>query len=224
MPKILAKLKNFLIDLLFPIECLGCQTEGVWLCPNCARELKCGSPEKLELPALDNIFIAGDYEDPLLAGLIKKFKYNFITALGQPLADFLSFYWSGQLGLACLKPEISFPADLIVMPIPLSQKRLRWRGFNQAEILARELAANFSYELSLELTRTKHGRPQATLNGSERTDNIKGAFAYTGPQLDSRSVIIIDDVATTGATLNEAALVLKAQGADKVYGLVLAKG
>ena len=66
--------------------------------------------------------------------------------------------------------------------------------------------------------------PQATLNESERQKNIKSAFTWTGKSLNGRTIILIDDVITTGATLNEAALVLKMAGAHKVYALVLAKG
>lgn len=240
MPKILARLKTLILNLLFPIECLGCGHEGLWLCPDCSRRLRAGdngksgdqtSANRLKAPALDKIYIAGDYNDVLLANMIKKFKYNFITALGKPLADFLSFYWSGQLALAHILDSKNTPRNTImvmdtplVMPVPLSEKRRRWRGFNQAEILAREFAASFSYSFSTELKRTKHRRPQASLNEAERLKNLSGAFEYEGASLAGRTIILIDDIVTTGATLNEAALALRAQGAKIIYGLVLAKG
>lgn len=248
MLKPLVRLKTFVLDLLFPLECLGCKQEGAWLCSDCSRRLKFSGGEKiynLKAPALNKIFIAGDYDDALLADMIKKFKYHFLAALGKPLADFLALYWSGQLVLSRLgKPtalptnsmaipnnsiiipddSIVIPSDSIVIPVPLSKKRERWRGFNQAEILAREFAANFSYPLSNELKRIKHRRAQTSLNEAERLENVKGAFAYTGGDLTGRTVILIDDVVTTGATLNEATLALRVRGAARVYGLVLAKG
>jgi len=241
MPRPLSRLKAFVLDLLFPLECLGCKQEGVWLCPDCLRRLKFSGGEKiynLKTPALNKIFIAGDYDDTLLADMIKKFKYHFLAAIGKPLADFLALYWSGQLVLARLsKPtamaddsiiipddSIIIPDDSIIIPVPLSKKRERWRGFNQAEILAHEFAANFSYPLSYELKRIKHRRAQTSLNEAERLENVKGAFAYAGGDLTGRTVILIDDVVTTGATLNEAAVALRARDAAKVYGLVLAKG
>ncbi|MDP2944381.1 MAG: phosphoribosyltransferase family protein [bacterium] len=234
MLKPLVRLKTFVLDLFFPLECLGCGLEGVWLCSDCLRRLKFSGGEKiynLKAPALNKIFIAGDYDDALLADMIKKFKYHFLAAIGKPLADFLVLYWSGQLVLSRLNNpaamadnSIIIPDDSIIIPVPLSKKRERWRGFNQAEILAREFAANFSYPLSGGLKRIKHRRAQASLNEAERLENVKGAFAYSGGDLTGRTVILIDDVVTTGATLNEAALALRARGAAKIYGLVLAKG
>jgi len=248
MLKPLSRLKAFILDLLFPLECLGCGREKAWLCPACFRRLKFGHEKiidreknnNLKAPALNKIFIAGDYDDALLADLIKKFKYHFLTALGKPLADFLTIYWSGQLTLLNLDnlpaaDEAMFPSrsriipdNVLIIPIPLSKKRRRWRGFNQAEILARGFAAHFGYELSDRLKRIKHRPAQASLNERERLKNISGVFAYdnSSPAADisGRTIILVDDVVTTGATLNEAALALRAQGATKVYGLVLAKG
>jgi len=226
MLKPLRRLKAFVLNLLFPLECLHCGREGHWLCPECSRLIKFGDKQKyhnLQTPSLDKIFIAGDYNDSLLADTIKKFKYNFIPALGKPLADFLTLYWTGQLTLLNLNNQAA-PPDFLLMPIPLSAKRLRWRGFNQAEVLARALAENFSYPLSLGLVRPKHRPAQAALNENQRRQNISGVFSYRGPNLIGRTVILIDDVATTGATLNEAALTLRAHGAAEIYGLVLAKG
>ncbi|MFA6194820.1 MAG: ComF family protein [Patescibacteria group bacterium] len=247
--KILTQFKKFALNLLFPIECLGCGREGLWLCQDCLRRLRFGTDKKtdgnekkynnLKTPALDKIYIAGDYDDTLLADMIKKFKYHFVSSLGKPLANFLSLYWSGQLALTDLHNHYDHndvqtsgltedPGDNkdipLIIPIPLSKKRRRWRGFNQAELLAHEFAANFSYPVSDGLKRIKHGRAQASLNETERLNNLFGAFVYRGPSLNGRTIILIDDVATTGATLNEAALALRAKGAKIIYGLVLAKG
>jgi ComF family protein len=216
-------LKSWLLDLIFPVECLGCQREGDWLCDACLRQLKFSGQEKaagVAVPELDQIFIAGDYDDPLLAAALKKFKYNFIAALGQPLSRFLILFWQGQLAL----PGNSRLTEATLIPIPLSKARRRWRGFNQAEILAQKLSEAFGYSVDEHLQRNQTAQPQASLNADERAVNIKGTFAWIGADLGGRQVILIDDVATTGATLNEAAGVLKAAGAGRVYGLVVAKG
>lgn len=214
-------LKSFLLNLLFPIHCLSCSREGVWLCPDCFRRLKFLDTDKkfsLGVPDLNRLFIAGDYDDPLLAELIKKFKYNFIAPLGDVLADFLTAYWQ--------KVNLTdwWAAPDFVIPIPLSKKRERWRGFNQARILAEKFSAVNGYQLSNGLRRTKHNQPQASLPENERLDNIKNVFRYDDEPLAGQTVLLIDDVVTTGATLNEAARILKLAGAGKVYGLVLAKG
>lgn len=220
-------LKSLFLNLLFPPECLGCGQEGTYLCARCFKKLKFNGAERtaalttnLKTSALAGIFIAGDYDDPLLASLIKKLKYNFLAELSPTLGQFLTLFWQGQLALI---PNNEL-TDATLVPIPLSKKRLRWRGFNQAALLAREMAAAFAYPLNQDLKRIKHSWPQADLNGSERLNNIADSFAWTGTNLDGRTIILIDDVATTGATLNEAARVLKAAGAGAIYGLVLAKG
>lgn len=219
----LKKLKSFLLDIFFPIECLGCNQPGFLLCETCFRTLEFREPQKrsnLYIPDLTKIFIAGDYDQPLLARLIKKFKYDFLSDLGPILARWLVFFWSGQLAL----PSSGAPQSALVVPIPLSKKRARWRGFNQAEILTRNFSETLNYPLSLALQRQKHLPPQAELDEAGRRANIRGSFAWSGPSLAGQTIILIDDVVTTGATLNEAARVLRQAGAGRIYGLVLAKG
>jgi len=238
MPKLLKKFSKFILDLVFPIECLDCGQEGDYLCEDCYRKLKFNeakslnfSEANLKISQIDSIFIAGDYEDPLLKKLIIKYKYNFISPLGHTLANFLIDFWKLQNEeVETADFKISKPTkDYLVIPIPLSKKRLRWRGFNQAEIIARHFSEYFNYELNLDLKRIKYQRPQAELSETERLENIKSSFAWTSEKLTkedlaTKTIILIDDVLTTGATLNEAARVLKEAGAAEIYALVLAKG
>ncbi len=232
MANLFRKLGNLVLDLLFPLECLCCGHEGQYLCPDCFQKLKLNTPEDLSrvkeninAPHLDEIYIAGDYEDIILSKLIIKYKYNFISPLGKILAGFLINFWEilelPRLNCAATTPQ---PANILIIPIPLSKKRMRWRGFNQAEIIAREFSAHFNYKLNLDLKRLRHRRPQAELTEAQRQENIRSVFAWTGKNLNGVTIILIDDVITTGATLNEAAKVLKIAGAAKIYSLVLAKG
>lgn len=210
-------LKNFWLDLLFPINCLGCGQESTWLCPACFERLKFnGRAYHLETPALKQIFIAGDYDQALLAELIKKFKYDFLINLGQDLGRFLINFWTKTYQYRLANP--------LVIPVPLAGKRLRWRGFNQAEILADFFSRHFGYEMSHGLKRKAQRYPQASLPANKRAENVKAEFFWPGRSLDGRTILLIDDVTTTGATLNECALALKAAGAVKIYALVLAKG
>lgn len=122
---------------------------------------------------------------------------------------------------AKLKP----PANILIIPVPLHKRRQRWRGFNQAEIIARQLSACFCLDLTLnQLVRQRYTKPQAKLNTLRRWQSIKGSFSWQGASLNNQTVFLIDDVATTGATLNECARILKQAGADKVWGLVIARG
>jgi len=213
-------LKTFLINLIFPINCLSCAQEGDWLCPACFKKLKfASSPHSLSLPHVDRLHLAGDYQDELLARLIKSFKFKSWAALGEKLGRFLALSWTGSAWDLAAEED-----NVCVIPIPLSKKRLRERGFNQAEVLARSFISHYPYTLCLDLKRNGHQRPQSSLSEKQRAQNIQGAFAWTGARLDGQIIILLDDVVTTGATLNEAARVLKEAGAKKIHGLALAKG
>jgi ComF family protein len=113
----------------------------------------------------------------------------------------------------------------VVIPVPLHSDRLRWRGFNQALLLAQPLARRRNLRIEpFALTRTRPTRPQVGLNDRERHKNIAGAFAVHDPgAVRGLSVLLVDDVYTTGATVNECARALRAAGVRKVEVLVLAR-
>lgn len=113
----------------------------------------------------------------------------------------------------------------LIMPIPLHPVRLRERGFNQSLLLARFVMSALDAELDfLTLRRIRYTQPQTGLKRDERRKNVRRAFGVVdGEALEGRSIILVDDVATTGNTLNECARVLKRAGAKRVFGLVLAR-
>jgi competence protein ComFC len=229
-------LKQKILNILFPIECVGCGREDVWLCNDCLLKLPlnslhgcffCGRENQTNATCpsclvdydLDGVFVCADYKNKIVSELIKKLKYSFAHELGKTMASIAELYFKK------LFDEKKFNlADFIVAPIPLHKKRYNWRGFNQAEIIAENFAAKFNLEISENLIRVKHKTPQAKLGGVERRENIKDCFAWCGENLSGKNILLLDDVATTGSTLNEAASVLKAAGAGKIWGLVIAKG
>jgi len=256
------KFQSFFLDLIFPIECLGCGREGAWLCSACFKAinlkpeqycLNCKKPNDFGQfcpPCrinydLDGVWIAALYDDRLVARAIKSLKYYFVSSLAGDLSKLLISFVDTLLEQArIVRPELvaglawrsfrkiqglpsallNFKGNLIV-PVPLSKKRLRWRGFNQAEILARTFVGHYGREMNgRDLVRLKHKKPQAKLSEAERLYNLKDCFVWRGADLGKRNIILIDDVVTTGATLNECAKVLKANGAGEVWGLVVAKG
>jgi ComF family protein len=272
MPKLLKyalsharQVRDFILDLIFPIQCLGCGQEGVWLCESCFRKinfkaaqycLHCKKENKFgefcsscrSLYNLNGVWIAGDYENKVLSNLIKSLKYHFAQNINLSLGKFLSLFLqnlinqSQAFGITSLDlqhgqiwrrwqslPKIPQPLlDLhhaLIIPVPLHKRRLRWRGFNQALGLAMAIAKNFNLKISQEnLIRVKHKKPQAKLGEIERKENIKNCFAWQGDKLTGQPVILIDDVTTTGSTLNECARVLKQNKAGEIWGLVVAKG
>ncbi|MFA6417421.1 MAG: ComF family protein [Patescibacteria group bacterium] len=213
-------LKKFILNLLFPVICISCRREtraSDYLCGDCFKKLKFyGGQANLKLKFIDELHIAGDYDNRSLASLIKILKFNAVPGVSKTLVAWLSLFWQG---LAVLKP-----LNLLVIPIPLSNQRLKRRGFNQAEIIARGLAYNFNYELNLELIKIKNTKAQSSLSAKKRSSNLVDAFKWSGQTPINQDVLLIDDVITTGSTLNTAAETLKLAGAHKIIALVVAKG
>jgi len=144
---------------------------------------------------------------------IRLFKYQRKDALADPLAD-LMLAWADRLP----------PVDL-VMPVPLHPSRLRTREFNQSLLLADRIARRLKLPLSFEhLERIRATRPQTELDRTDRARNVRRAFAVREPDgVKGRRVLLVDDVLTTGATVNDCARALKRAGADSVTVLTLAR-
>lgn len=121
----------------------------------------------------------------------------------------------------------TFRSQIVLIPIPLHRRRLNWRSYNQSALLAEEVAKEFDLEIDLNrLLRLKHRSPQTEIKEHEqRLANAKDIFfCQPSPSLNQKTIILVDDVATTGSTLDEAARVFKEAGVKRVIGLVVAKG
>ena len=161
-------------------------------------------------PAFERVVTAVSYEFPVDAA-IQRLKYRHDLSLVAPLAALL-------VDAVAARPR----PDLLV-PMPLASARLRERGFNQAAELARCVAVSLGLPQSLDAARrTRETAPQAALPFDERARNIRNAFA-AAPEVAGLHVAVVDDVLTTGATLNELAKVLRRAGAREVSGWVLAR-
>ena len=254
-------MRDFILNILFPIECVGCSKEGGWICESCLNTIPFNSSrycfsckQKNNYGEfcrncapnffLNGVWIAGNYDNPLLAKLIKNLKYRGAENIAVILGNYLSRFMQGLLdknrltGSDLYKTEVwrrfhkvkQAPPILldfnntIIIPVPLHKKRQRLRGFNQSEQLARVINKNFNLEINHNLIRIKHKKAQAKLHEKNRWENIKNCFSYQGKNLNNKNILLIDDVATTGATLNECARVLKENNAKEVWGLVVAKG
>lgn len=245
------KLHNFILDTLFPVHCLYCQKYGTWVCQECARKIsllpvqvcpyceKTISPngkicplcknkflEKNESWPLDALVVSTKYEKDGISRLVYCFKYNFIQDLGEFLAKIISEAFILN----------NLPLPDIIIPIPLHPKRLRWRGFNQSEILANYLSQNLAPGFPIPiisnfLIRKKYTRAQMKIkNYQERQKNIRNIFALNrivetrhASSLRGKTILLVDDIATTGATLFEAGRVLKSAGVKKVFAVVIAR-
>jgi ComF family protein len=230
----LARLKKTILDYFFPIVCSGCGKEGLCLCEKCVRKIEpsanniCYLCNKnfsdlgiceicREKSSLDQIIVAVKFKNSVVEKAIHDLKYNFIEELAKILADLLSEKVIG-LGLQ----NVFYNQTII--PIPLHKKRFFQRGFNQSQLIAQSFAKRLNCHVEKNfLARKKPTDQQAKLTRVERFVNIKEAFICQSlPDNIKSAVYLLDDVLTTGATLNEAARILKAAGAKKVIALAVA--
>ncbi len=212
-------ISNFIFDFLFKEKCAGCKKEEEILCENCIFSIK--------LPHLnpnEKIFSAFSYKDPIIRKILLNLKYYHKRNLGKKLGAIL---YNGMLEeISELK---SFTGQkIILIPIPMTKARLKERGYNQASLIALgiyEACDENIFELREDILIKKYNTfPQAKIKDrTKRLKNIKGCFVCTQPKfIKNKTVIIIDDITTTGATLNEAIKILEKSGAKKAVGFVIA--
>lgn len=219
------------VDLLFPPRCIVCQRTGDgWLCHKCVTAFprvvpplcsRCGialatgdlcercRTLPLEIDVIRSVF----YFDGLLRDVIHRFKYDGLHVLAGPLAMEMGHCWV----------EWAVPTD-VIMPVPLHSSRLRERGYNQAALLAREFARQTGLLLDEHtLVRQRATQPQFELDFQQRKENVRGAFVARRDGIVGKAILLIDDVCTTGATLEACATALYNAGAQSVCALTLAR-
>jgi len=211
---------NFFLELLFPSRCIGCHSYSSMLCSNCTNLLRTAERE-----TENGIMAAYDYRDPLIKDAIWKLKYYHSPHLGQRLGELL--YESFLEEIEEIK-IFSLGSPIYVIPIPISKNRKENRGYNQSEIIAKsfcKIAPLNTFKLKNKIIFKKINIiPQAKLNNrNKRLQNIKGAFEIKNKEaVKGKTIIIIDDVTTTGGTILEIMKILKKAGAKKVFGLAVA--
>lgn len=214
-----SKVTKLLLDALFPSFCVDCGKEGTFLCGDCRAKIvvKRVSQKPDSKSALSGIYAATDYNQRSVTGLITGLKFHSVADMKYPLVEILIRH----LSLVNFQP----PKNCVIMPVPLHKRREIKRGFNQAGLIAKEIAEFFKTPYCEDvLKRTKNTEPQTeTSNHEQRLENIKNAFTCRKPELVAeKRIIIVDDVMTTGATLNECARALKSAGARSVTAFAVA--
>ena len=220
-------LQRILLDTIFPHICV-CGKWGYLLCPSCLSKIKINFTQTCPIcrkisengktckscrsrTALTGVMIFGEHTG-VLKKLIWEYKYEFIRDLAEPLTDLLV----EKFGNAVIKkkPMITY--------VPITKKRLNWRGFNQSELLARLLAKKLNLDCVPLLSRNENAKTQVGLSRNQRIQNLKGQIKFIKNEAKIK-VILVDDVYTTGATLEECALILRKNGFKEIYGLVLSR-
>lgn len=221
-----------LLDVLFPPSCAGCGSWGKRFCANCFEKTTLIKDPICQLCG-DKLFTPGNilchrctsqagvcsairswavFAEPLQTA-IHKLKYRqdrgLAGVLAQPLVDLLNrYHWQ---------------IDLII-PVPLDSERRKERGYNQAALLTKPVAWTTGMPFDdISLKRIRTTRPQVGLSIADRNKNMAGAFVAEGGNISGKKILLIDDVITTGSTINSCAQALIKAGADQVYGLTLAR-
>lgn len=208
---------SVLLDLIFPPACVSCGEIGGYICERCYRTMHFyDHPILVQIPrsSLDTLYACTPYTH-IAQELIKTYKFGCAYALSQPISKLMQIHLQ--------KPK----SIDIITSVPLHKKRYHDRGFNQAELIAKHLSATWNIPYVSTLIRTENTTPQAQLTRKDRLHHLKKAFSlnqHNVSYIQGTSVLLIDDVSTTGTTLNECAKVLKQNQAELVTGMVFAHG
>jgi len=226
----LNQLAEVAVDAFFPKQCVGCGKVGDFFCLSCRGKLpwlippicpKCGKPQvsgivcsscwqrQTEIDGIRSPFL---FDGPMRKA-IHQLKYQNLKAISSCLAAFLADYLASN----------ALPGEVLV-PVPLHPKKLKQRGYNQSCLLARELSKLIKLPVIEDcLMRVKQAQPQVkAVNVKERQENVADAFTSCDEELADKQIILIDDVRTSGATLESCAKALKNKGAISVWGLTVA--
>lgn len=215
--------KDFIISILFPVRCIGCGVFDTWLCDLCADRIT-QSENRATLLQFHRYVIrtytVTDYHEPLVKEMISALKFKFAYTLSDRMGE--------MMALKITEAKKYFPnlAFDFIIPVPLAPRRERWRGFNQSALLARSCAQHIAGVVDESIIhRVRVTHPQTMLSITNRRKNVRDAFKVDSKKdLFGKRILLIDDVVTTGATVNECAKILVRAGVTEVWVLAFAHG
>jgi len=236
-------LRKFFLDLFFPSFCLGCNKEGSFICYDCRSTMEisehnyCLCRQKpIRLPPgsqngrcyrcrdkrLSGLFSALPYKEKFLTRkLIYQLKYPpYIKALAKASAEIITEHL-----ISTKNNTEKVWQNSLLAPVPMEKSKMKGRGYNQAAELAKELSEIIKVPVILDnLIKNKKTLPQMELDAKKRAENIKGAFLVkNSSEIRGKKIFLVDDVYTTGATMEECAKILKEADARSVWGIVIAR-
>jgi len=240
----LKKIGSFFVELIFPKECIVCAKSGSYLCDICLEKIEisnmqscfqCGRQNSYgefckkckNSWSLNGILIANNNPQKNLKKIIKTYKYSLLKELSFPLSSILNIVLADKMNNLYQSKENAhtfFSKNQKIIPVPLHQKKLNWRGFNQSELLAKHISQKLELTCYIDgLKRISNTKSQTKLKREKRIINIKNAFQVNNILVKNKNILLIDDIVTSGSTLNECARVLRENGARRIWALVIAR-
>ena len=236
------KLKNGILEVAFPVVCVSCGTEGKYICEKCevflgeasficpiclrasfAGERHLACQHRHGLNGLASIW---EYEGAVQR-LLHCIKYDGVVHAIEEIIERACGSMALDQKRFCTFLSFLFSPDTLVTYVPMHSRKEKRRGFNQTELLANALAKQTKSAVACLLEKTKETKPQVDLDKEERLYNMKGSFAISSGTLSvpitTLSVVLVDDVWTTGATMQECCKVLRKAGIQEVWGFTLAR-
>ena len=234
--KLLREYKNIILDILFPRFCLRCQKEGDWICSDCLstidileyqycpfcnqRVFDKGTCSKHQNKNLDGLFFPVSYENPLIKKAIKKFKHSPFL---RELTPYFCYLIISHFLL--IENKTILKDNSLLIPVPISPFKKRWCGYSPSEEIAKQLSTSFKIPILINnLIKIKKTKSQSNLSKDERIENVKNAFKLKNPQeVENKIIFLVDDIFSTGATMEECSKELKQAGAKQIFGIVIAR-
>lgn len=217
MLKVLNKIKEELFDILLPKRCIGCRQEGDYICDKCSVFLS------ESINNIDKLVSIWEYEG-IMEKLIREIKYDGMTHAIDELVE--------RAFTVIAKDTVRFEnflkfllsEDTYITYVPMYKNKEKKRGFNQAELIAKKVGEITKKEVGPLLIKTKDNLSQAGLSPSERIENVRGVFDIAPViKVKPQSVILVNDIYATGATMRECQKVLRENGIKNIWSFVLAR-
>lgn len=227
-----------LLDVIAPSRCMGCLQEGTWMCTTCHQKamhmsalfpqrcIVCGEEQPhgvtcgscRDLTSLHGVVSAGPYRSLPLRRGISWLKFKGV----KPVAEVMAYFLIPTLLL--IAPLEQLREEAVIVPMPLSKKRLRQRGFNQSQEIAHRLSRSTHIPVVSPIVRRRATHAQTQLPHELRKKNVEEAFQVTENIPSTKYILLLDDVATTGSTLSAAAAALQSASSAQMWGLTVARG
>ena len=213
------KILDLIAHLLYPWKCVFCESvlKDTDICRECEKKLPytVGDSAMQKFPFIDKCVSPLYYKDKVRAS-VHRYKFGGCSAYSRRYAALMS---------DCVENNLDCRSIDVISWIPLSKKRLRQRGYDQARLLAEEIAAKTGLPCRQLLQKVKNNSAQSlTRDAKQRRENVAGVYALDdGADVSGLRILLVDDVVTTGATMSEAARILRKEGAKSVFGVTLAR-